>query len=540
MKLLNFILTLFALNGIFFNAYAAEYFLSPAGADGADRDGSQARPWRTLLWATTKSSLTSGDTLTCLPGDYGKAYMKDAKFDIDNKVLIRSGELHAAQIGLNWVAYCTGIIFDGFDFGPFPGSKTNVLQLDHSDYLIVRNSVIHDAPDGGDDLKINHDAHDIVIENCEIYNPGSRYRPGSWGGYETETYQECIDIYDAYNITIRKCWIYHIGNRGDHIAYTKGTSHDILFEENVIGPQSTSAHEGALSAGSVSTDVTADSFAALNVTMRNNVIVDCGYAGIGIYAAKNTTIVGNILYHCGFREHPEAPEHEPPSPFITPPSPIIFRTTPGGRLPGHSSTTVCNASRHTTIDSNMIIGLGNMGTVVTKPEERTIIDSLFHGGNTYWNAGQPISSAGVYDPNMETNADFTDPGFPNARSVDVATDSYETIWAMFHEPTHVEQIAGNGVLKDFELFANYPNPFNSSTRITYSINNSDYSQIKLELLDVLGKVVREYEHLSTTAGIHTISWNGMDNYGIPVSSGIYFYRLQIGSKVVSRRMTLLK
>ncbi len=540
MKLFNFIFTLLILIGISFNAVATQYFLSPSGVDGTNRDGSQAQPWRTLLWATTKSSLTSGDTLTCLPGNYGKAYMKDAKFDINNKVLIRSSELHAAQIGLNWVAYCTGIIFDGFDFRAFTSNEVNVLQLDYSDHIIVRNCVIHDAPDGGDCLKINHKAHDIIIEGCEIYNPGSRYRPVGWGGYKTETYQENIDIYDAWNITVRKCWIYHIGNRGDHIAYAKGTSHDILFEENVIGPQSTSAHEGALSAGSVSTDVTADGFAALNVTMRNNVIIDCGYAGIGIYAAKNTTIIGNILYNCGFRENPEPPAHEPPAPFITPPSPIIFRTTPGGRLPGQSTETVVNVSCCTRIDSNIIIGLGDMGAVVTKPEERTIIDSLFHGGNTYWNAGQPVASEGVYDPNLETNAIFADPGFPNARSVDVAADSYETIWAMFHEPSHVKQIAGKNFPQTFELLDNFPNPFNASTTISYVVNNVDLSEARLNIFNLLGESIRIYANLPTENGTHQIIWDGRDENGHCVTSAVYFYRLQIGDKTAIHQMLLLK
>jgi parallel beta-helix repeat protein len=539
MKLLNFIIAILILSGLYSNGFAAEYFLSPTGVDDNNRDGSQSQPWRTLNW-TANNKLTSSDTLTCLPGDYGKAYMQDAKFDINSKVLIRSSELHVAIIGLNWVAYCSGIIFEDFDFGPSPGTDINVLQLDQSDHIIVRNCVIHDGPDGGDLLKINHEAHDIIIEGCVLYNPGSRYREGSWGGYKTETYQENIDIYDAYNIIVRKCWIYHIGNRGDHIAYVKGTGYNILFEENVIGPQSTSAHEGALSAGSVSTGVNAEGFAALNVTMRNNVIIDCGYAGIGVYAAKNTTIVGNILYNCGFRENPEPPEHEPPAPYITPPSPIIFRKTLGGRLPGQTTEQVFKLASSTRIDSNIIFGLGDMGAVVTKPEEDMTIDSLFHQGNTYWNSEQPISSAGVYDPNVETNAIYIDPGFPNARSVNVETDSYETIWAMFHAPTFVAQTSVEKIPQKFTLLANYPNPFNSSTVISYLINRTEFTDAKLTVYNVLGKIIREYINISTEAGTHKIFWDGKDSNGMQVSSGVYFYSLKIGSQYATNRMMLIK
>ena len=521
------------------NSFAAEYFLSPEGIDNSSRNGSADMPWRTLNWAAA-NKLASGDTLTCLPGVYGKSFMNQAAFDIQNKVLIRSSELHAAQFGLDWVGNSSGIIFDGFDFTNCGKTETNVLQLDKCHNLIVRNCVIHDGLDGGDLLKINNDAHDIVIEGCELYNPGTRYREGSWGGYETETYQENIDIYDAWDITIRKCWIYHIGNRGDHIAYVKGAGYNIIFEENVIGPQSTSAHEGALSAGSVSTGVTGDGYCALDVTMRNNVIIDCGYAGIGLYASKNVDIVGNVLYNCGFRETPEAPQYQAPSPYITPPSPIIFRKTIGGQVQGQNEDVQFKINTNTRIDSNIIIGLGNMGAVVTKPEDDMILENIVHTSNTYWNSGMPVSSDGVYDPNSETSAILDDPLFPDARSVDVYTDSYETIWSMFNPTTSVEQLATEMPPQDFVLEKNYPNPFNSSTVITYSIKRQEGAEASLAIYNILGKVVREYKTIYTEMGHHHVTWDGTDFYGMLVPTGVYFYRLQVGAQIAYRRMMMIK
>ena len=111
---------------------------------------------------------------------------------------------------------------------------------------------------------------------------------------------------------------------------------------------------------------------------------------------------------------------------------------------------------------------------------------------------------------------------------------------MFHEPTHVEQIAGNNIPQDFELFANYPNPFNSSTTISYSITKTVYSNTKLILYNVLGEIVREYKNLPTGAGTHQIAWDGQDENGRSVVSGLYFYRLRANNKLKIKKMLFCK
>lgn len=95
-----------------------------------------------------------------------------------------------------------------------------------------------------------------------------------------------------------------------------------------------------------------------------------------------------------------------------------------------------------------------------------------------------------------------------------------------------------GVIRDFRLLPNYPNPFNPVTHIQFSLNRS--ARLRLIIYDVEGKEVRQLLDKFYPAGNYEVSWDGTDNSGQAVSSGIYFYRLSNGSEMQSRRMTLLR
>ena len=82
----------------------------------------------------------------------------------------------------------------------------------------------------------------------------------------------------------------------------------------------------------------------------------------------------------------------------------------------------------------------------------------------------------------------------------------------------------NLVPDDFILSQNYPNPFNPSTTIKYSIPVN--SNIKLTVYNLLGQVVAVLANKDVSAGNYSVDWNGKDNGGLPVSSGIYFYELK--------------
>ena len=90
----------------------------------------------------------------------------------------------------------------------------------------------------------------------------------------------------------------------------------------------------------------------------------------------------------------------------------------------------------------------------------------------------------------------------------------------------------------FKLIGNYPNPFNPSTTIEFSLPSD--GKAGLAVYNMAGQKVRELVLEQLTAGKHAVVWNGRDNEGKPVSSGVYIARLKMEGKVESHRMTLVK
>ncbi len=89
-----------------------------------------------------------------------------------------------------------------------------------------------------------------------------------------------------------------------------------------------------------------------------------------------------------------------------------------------------------------------------------------------------------------------------------------------------------------KLFQNYPNPFNPSTTISYSIPNTSF--VTLKIYDILGREVKTLISSEQNSGLYNIQWNGDNNYGSKVSSGIYLYRIEAGDFIVTKKMLLLK
>jgi hypothetical protein len=88
------------------------------------------------------------------------------------------------------------------------------------------------------------------------------------------------------------------------------------------------------------------------------------------------------------------------------------------------------------------------------------------------------------------------------------------------------------------LDANYPNPFNAATTISYNLDSECH--VTLEVFNVLGERTATLVDGEQTAGAHDVTWTGKDAWGDEVASGMYFYRLRTGNAVLSRKMVLLK
>jgi len=91
----------------------------------------------------------------------------------------------------------------------------------------------------------------------------------------------------------------------------------------------------------------------------------------------------------------------------------------------------------------------------------------------------------------------------------------------------------------FALHANIPNPFNPTTTINYDVRRGG-ADVTIAVYDVSGRLVRTLVHEHRAAGHYQEQWNGFDEAGRPVASGVYFYRMSAASFVETRKMILLK
>jgi hypothetical protein len=93
-------------------------------------------------------------------------------------------------------------------------------------------------------------------------------------------------------------------------------------------------------------------------------------------------------------------------------------------------------------------------------------------------------------------------------------------------------------INDLEKVKIFPNPFNPTTSIEFSLPHS--SKVELAIYNLKGQVVKTLVNRNLAAGKHIVNWNGKDSAGDSVSSGVYFYKLQTDSREVMKKMILRK
>jgi hypothetical protein len=90
----------------------------------------------------------------------------------------------------------------------------------------------------------------------------------------------------------------------------------------------------------------------------------------------------------------------------------------------------------------------------------------------------------------------------------------------------------------YALNQNYPNPFNPSTTITFSVPQRE--NVKIVVFDILGKLVKTVVDKEVGAGNYSVVWEGKDDNGEKVASGMYLYRIQAGSFSAVKKMLMVK
>ncbi len=104
--------------------------------------------------------------------------------------------------------------------------------------------------------------------------------------------------------------------------------------------------------------------------------------------------------------------------------------------------------------------------------------------------------------------------------------------------TGVEYEIMPNIPSKFDLSQNFPNPFNPTTRIRFDLPNS--VNVQLRIFDILGREVRSLINERHDAGSYTVTWDGKNNMGRQVSSGVYIYHLKAGEFTSSKKMVMMK
>ena len=124
--------------------------------------------------------------------------------------------------------------------------------------------------------------------------------------------------------------------------------------------------------------------------------------------------------------------------------------------------------------------------------------------------------------------------------IGVGTGTGHTLYAGFWHVWRrtVTGIEGEPPVFADRLFQNYPNPFNPTTSIRYTI--AETGRVDITIYNVKGERVLRLFNETMPPGPHEVTWNGTNERGHPVASGVYFYRLQVGGFSDVKKMVILK
>jgi hypothetical protein len=182
--------------------------------------------------------------------------------------------------------------------------------------------------------------------------------------------------------------------------------------------------------------------------------------------------------------------------------------------------------------------LGDFQCLRIRQDVKVINHSIFNGTITStdmesyiqydWVAKNVFLVASAQSQNGETNPNFT------------VAQGFSLLYAI-SSPTNV--VHGENPVHDFKLGQNYPNPSNAETTIFYDL--PVHATVMLKIFDINGRQITILESAQKPASMYSMNWDGTDEFGNNVASGVYFYQLetiaQNGEKrSLTKKMTLLR
>jgi hypothetical protein len=209
-------------------------------------------------------------------------------------------------------------------------------------------------------------------------------------------------------------------------------------------------------------------------------------------------------------------------------------------------------------DWNLVAGpQGALFSMTTLPDTVATSISLYYYDNSAGGTGD-LARLGYYDTGDK--ASYGDFGFTmyNANSLELSFEMYflpntvntveqaRSLADAIERPfkaygsvaTGISGLPGEAAPASFSLAQNYPNPFNQATSMSFTLPKAEH--VRLEIFNAQGRLVRRLADWEYPGGTHRLYWDGRDDAGRALSSGVYFYQLGGDGRTVRQKLLLLR
>jgi len=264
---------------------------------------------------------------------------------------------------------------------------------------------------------------------------------------------------------------------------------------------------------------------------NTDIFIQDATAGINVYKSgltlypdgRDLTVEGTINHFNGKLE-------------ITTPNITIFDNGPG-TMPDPLIVAPADAFNEANEGKLMIITgvtFDASGNFATKDSAYTLNGNpaylAFVDKDNDYLVGQPIPSGTVNLRGIMSQYDNSSPYTSGYQLLPRYVSDLNVVVAVNEPVSHLP--------KNFSIAQNFPNPFNPSTTIEYTVPKQ--SDISIKIYNLLGQEIRTLVNGSKAQGRYSVTWDGKDNAGRAVSTGIYFYRLNAPNFVETRKMVMIK
>jgi hypothetical protein len=171
------------------------------------------------------------------------------------------------------------------------------------------------------------------------------------------------------------------------------------------------------------------------------------------------------------------------------------------------------------------------------------VGSVSVGQTVEFDVTSAITGNGIYSFGLKNNASdvlkYSSKEGANAPQLVIQTNSSSSSALKSGELAELEnEKAVTPFPENIVLYPNHPNPFNAQTKMEYALPAA--TPVRLVIFDITGRLVRHLIDGMQEAGYKRVLWDGRDEQGVVVSSGIYLFRLELGNKALTRKMSVIK